>query len=69
VGYFFGAITLLYGIALGLLMVGDWSTLTDTQEKVDREASTLGAFYLDVCCIRSRIADTRKAICGGTPAK
>ena len=48
VGYYFGAITLLYGITLGLLMVGDWSTLTDTQEKVDREASTLAAFYLDV---------------------
>ena len=29
-------------------MVGDWSTLTGTQEKVDREASTLAAFYLDV---------------------
>jgi len=48
VGYYFGAITLLYGITLGLLMVGDWSTLTETQEKVDREASTLAAFYLDV---------------------
>jgi len=48
VGYYFGAITLLYGITLGLLMVGDWSTLTGTQEKVDREASTLAAFYLDV---------------------
>ena len=48
VGYYFGAITLLYGITLGLLMVGDWTTLTETQEKVDREASTLAAFYLNV---------------------
>jgi Protein of unknown function (DUF4239) len=48
VGYYFGAITLLYGITLGLLMVGDWSSFTNTQEKVDREASTLAAFYLDV---------------------
>jgi len=48
VGYYFGAITLLYGITLGLLMVGDWTTLTETQEKVDHEASTLAAFYLDV---------------------
>jgi hypothetical protein len=48
VGYFFGAITVLYGITLGLLMVGDWSTLTETQQKVDLEASTLAAFYLDV---------------------
>jgi len=29
-------------------MVGDWTTLTETQEKVDHEASTLAAFYLDV---------------------
>jgi len=48
VGYYFGNVTVLYGITLGLLMVGDWSTLTETQEKVDREASTLAAFYLDV---------------------
>lgn len=48
VGYFFSSITVLYGITLGLLMVGDWSTLSETQEKVDREASTLAAFYLDV---------------------
>ena len=48
VGYYFGAITLLYGITLGLLMVGDWSTLTETQQKADVEASTLAAFYLDV---------------------
>src|SRR5215469_15747530 len=47
VGYYFGAITVLYGITLGLLMVGDWSTLTETQERVDQEASTLAAFYLD----------------------
>src|SRR5262249_43305117 len=47
-GYYFGAITLLYGITLGLLMVGDRTTLTETQEKVDREASTLAPFYLDV---------------------
>ena len=48
VGYYFGSITVLFGITLGLLMVGDWSTLTETQEKVDAEASTLAAFYLDV---------------------
>lgn len=48
VGYYFGAITVLYGITLGLLMVGVWSTFTDTEEKVDREAGALGALYLDV---------------------
>ena len=48
VGYYFGAITVLYGITLGLLMVGVWTTFTGTQEKVDREASILAAFYIDV---------------------
>lgn len=48
VGCYFSAITVLYGITLGLLMVGDWSTLTETQDRVDNEASTLAAFYLDI---------------------
>src|SRR5262249_21194988 len=48
VGWYFGSITVLYGITLGLLMVGDWSTHTETQQRVDAEASTLAACYLDV---------------------
>ena len=48
VGIYAGLITVLYGITLGLLMVGVWSTFTETEEKVDHEASTLAAFYLDV---------------------
>ena len=48
VGWYFGSITVLYGITLGLLMVGDWTTHSETQERVDAEASTLAAFYLDV---------------------
>jgi hypothetical protein len=48
VGYYFGAVTVLYGITLGLLMVGVWSTFTGTEEKVDREAGALAALYRDV---------------------
>lgn len=48
VGFYFGAITVLYGITLGLLMVGVWSTFTQTEEKVDREADALAALYVDV---------------------
>src|SRR5215471_449615 len=48
VGYYFASITLLYGITLGLLLIGVWSTFTETEAKVDREASTLAALYLDV---------------------
>ena len=35
VGWYFGSITVLYGITLGLLMVGDWTTHSETQERVD----------------------------------
>src|SRR5215469_11885650 len=48
VGYYFGAVTVLYGITLGLLMVGVWSAFTETEEKVDREAGSLAALYRDV---------------------
>jgi hypothetical protein len=48
VGYYFGAITVLYGITLGLLMVGVWSTFTETEQKVDHEAAALAALYLDI---------------------
>jgi hypothetical protein len=48
VGYYFGAITVLYGITLGLLMVGVCSTFKETEVKVDREAAALAALYLDV---------------------
>lgn len=48
VGYYFGAITVFYGITLGLLMVNVWTIFSDAQQKVDREASCLAAFYRDV---------------------
>jgi hypothetical protein len=48
VGCYFGAVTVLYGITLGLLMVGAWSNFSDTDQKVSREAATLSALYHDV---------------------
>src|SRR5215472_12518485 len=48
VGFYFGAITVLYGITLGLLMVGVWTTFSEAQQKGDREASCLAAFYRDL---------------------
>jgi hypothetical protein len=48
VGYYFSAITVLYGITLSLLLVGGWNSLTETQQSVDQEASTLAALYFDV---------------------
>ena len=48
VGFYFGALTVLYGITLGLLMVGVWSNFSDTDQKVSRESATLSALYHDV---------------------
>jgi hypothetical protein len=60
VGYYFASITLLYGITLGLLLIGVWSTFTETEAKVDREASTLAALISMSATIRNRV---------GTPAR
>ena len=48
VGYYLGAICLLYGITLALVAVGTWQTYTDVDTKVDQEAAALGALYRDV---------------------
>ena len=48
VGFYFGDITVLYGITLGLLMIDVWSTFAETEAKVDREAGTVAALYRDV---------------------
>jgi hypothetical protein len=38
VGFYLAAITVLYGVSLGLLAFGAWTTYTDTQAKVAIEA-------------------------------
>ena len=48
VGFYLGAITLLYGITLALVAVGTWQTYTDVDTKVDQEAAALAALYRDV---------------------
>jgi hypothetical protein len=48
VGFYLAALTVFYGITLGLLMVGVWANFSDTDGKVSREASTLAALYRDV---------------------
>ncbi|HVZ15499.1 MAG TPA: hypothetical protein VG897_00140 [Terriglobales bacterium] len=47
VGFFFGSITVLYGIFLGLLMVGVWDTFSDAEAKVDHEAGVLTMLFRD----------------------
>lgn len=48
VGYYLGTICLLYGITLGLVVVGTWQTYTDVDTKVDQEASAVAALYRDM---------------------
>jgi Protein of unknown function (DUF4239) len=48
VGFYLAAITVFYGITLGLVAVGTWETYSDVQNKVDREAAVLGGLYRDV---------------------
>jgi hypothetical protein len=48
VGFYLAAITVFYGITLGLVAVGTWETYADVQNRVDHEAVALGALYRDI---------------------
>jgi hypothetical protein len=48
VGFYLAAITVLYGVSLGLLAFGAWTTYTDTQAKVAIEAGALSSLYRSV---------------------
>ena len=48
VGFYLAAITVLYGVTLGLLAIGAWTTFTDAEAKVAREAAALASLYRSV---------------------
>jgi hypothetical protein len=48
VGYFLAALTVFYGITLGLVAVGTWSTFSSVSDKVDGEAQLVASLYRDV---------------------
>ena len=48
VGFYLAGITVLYGISLGLLAVGAWTTYTETEGKVAKEAAALSSLYRSV---------------------
>lgn len=48
VSYFLAAITVFYGITLGLLAIATWTNFSNTQDKVDREAQIVASLYRDV---------------------
>jgi hypothetical protein len=48
VSFYLAAVTVFYGITLGLLAVATWTTYSDAQGKVDHEAAALAALYRDI---------------------
>ena len=48
VSYFLAAITVFYGITLGLLAVATWTNYSSTQDKVDIESQRVASLYRDV---------------------
>jgi len=48
VGFYLAAVTVFYGITLGLLAIGTWTTYSDVETRVDREATALGVLYRDI---------------------
>jgi hypothetical protein len=48
VGLYLAALAVLYGVTLGLLAIGAWSTYTETEAKVTHEASVLSSLYRSV---------------------
>ncbi len=47
VSYYLAAVTIFYGITLGLVSVGTWNNYSAIQDKVDREAQDLASLYRD----------------------
>ncbi len=48
VGYYLSAVTVFYGITLGLVAIGTWNNYAAIQDKVDREAQVIASLYRDV---------------------
>ena len=47
VGYFLAALTVFYGITLGLVAIGTWGTFSAVGDKVDAEAAIVASLYRD----------------------
>jgi hypothetical protein len=78
VGFYLAGITVLYGVSLGLLAFGAWTTYTETEAKVAQEAGALSSLYRSVSGLpepsRSLLQDdlrqyTRQVIDVGWPAQ
>ena len=47
VSYYLAAVTVFYGITLGLVAVGTWNTYADISGKIDSEAQVIASIYRD----------------------
>ncbi len=45
VGYYLAAVTVFYGVTLGLVAVGTWNNYLGVQDKVDKEAQDVASLY------------------------
>ena len=61
VGYYLAAVTVFYGITLGLVAVGTWTTYSDVGTTVDREAEVIGSLYRDVGGYPEPVRDALRA--------
>ncbi|MGI4729832.1 MAG: hypothetical protein ACRYFL_00815 [Janthinobacterium lividum] len=48
VGYYLAAVTVFYGITLGLVAIGTWDAFSATNSKVDGEAQVIASIYRDI---------------------
>jgi hypothetical protein len=48
VSYFFAAVGVFYGLALGLIAIATWEDYTGADDLVSKEAAALGRLYLDL---------------------
>ncbi len=58
VGYYLAAVTVFYGITLGLVAVGTWTTYSDVGTRVDREAEVVSSLYRDITGYPEPIRDS-----------
>ncbi len=58
VGWFFSALTLFYGLLLGLLTVAAWGSYNQAVSIASREAATLASLYRDTAAYPKPLQDT-----------
>lgn len=61
VGFYLATVTVLYGVTLGLLAIGAWTTYTETEAKVAREAAALASLYRGVSSLPEPARSTLRA--------